>query len=92
MFDSISENEFENDLISDSNSVSNNLNDSFNKTNSCNNSKSCNENENLNKDENLVKVPIIYLDYKEVFNEKNCNVLPPHRVYDCKDVIFPITF
>ena len=30
----------------------------------------------------MVKVPIIYLDYKEVFNEKNCNVLPPHRVYD----------
>ena len=42
MFDSISKNEFENDLISDSNSVSNNLNDSCNKTNSCNNSKSCN--------------------------------------------------
>ena len=76
MFDSISDSEFENNIVSDSDSKY--LNDSCNKTNSCI------EKKNLNKDENLVKVPIIYLDYKEVFNEKNCNVLPPHRVYDCE--------
>jgi len=90
MFDSVSEVEFENNLVSDSDSVSDSnsenvikKNKSCNEVKTCNESKSC-ENSNLNKDSNSVTVPIIYLDFKEVFNEKNCNVLPPHRVYDCE--------
>jgi len=69
MFNSISDSELENNIEQD---------------NSCINDKTCNEKENLNKDSNVVTVPIIYLDLKEVFNEKNCNVLPPHRKYDCE--------
>ena len=68
LFDNISEKELENSLVSDSNT------EEYSK--SCNKPKSCNENKKLNKDENL--------DYKEVFNEKNCSILPPHRVYDCE--------
>jgi len=77
MLDSVSENKFENNLISDSDSVSNNISDnvitkySCNENTSCNEIKSCN-NKNFNKDSNLVTVPTIYLDFKEVFNEKNC--------------------
>jgi len=52
--------------------------------NSCKRSKSCNEIKKLNKDSNSVAVPSNYLKYKEGFNEKNCDVLPPHREYDCE--------
>ena len=37
----------------------------------------------INK-EKSVTVPTPYLKYSEVFNEKNCNILPPHREYDCE--------
>jgi len=41
-----------------------------------NDTKSCHNND-LNKDSNSVTVPIIYLDFKGVFNEKNGNVPSP---------------
>ena len=82
MIDSISDSEFEENLVSDSNSKD--LDNSCIDTKLCNTENSCIEKKSLNKDPNSVTVPIIYLDYKEVFNEKNCNVLPPHRVYDCE--------
>jgi len=80
----VSDSEFDDNFISDKESVSKDLENSCIEANSCNNFKSCNENKNLNKDPNSVTVPIIYLDFKEVFNEKNFNVLPPYRVYDCE--------
>jgi len=52
--------------------------------NLCNKSKSCNEIIKSNKDSNSVTIPSNYLKFKEVFNEKNCDVLPPHREYDCE--------
>ncbi len=78
MFDSVSDldSDFENSLNSNSELNKNVV--------SCKKLKSCIKNEKINKDSNSVTVPIIYLDFKEVFNERNCNVLPPHRVYDCE--------
>ena len=32
----------------------------------------------------IIGIPPIYDNYVEVFNERNCNVLPPHREYDCE--------
>ena len=29
-------------------------------------------------------MPPIYKDFIKVFNERNCNILPPHREYDCE--------
>ena len=29
-------------------------------------------------------MPPIYKNYAEVFNERICDVLPPHRKYDCE--------
>ncbi len=97
MFDSNSDRELENNLVSDSDSDNDDdycfMKDStseqeFNiylvNKKSCNIIKSCNKNKKLNKDSNSVTVPTIYLKYKEVFNEKNCDVLPPHREYDCE--------
>jgi len=34
--------------------------------------------------EKVEKVPIEYLEFKNVFDENECNELPPHRIYDCK--------
>jgi len=31
-----------------------------------------------------IGVPPIYKDFIEVFNERNCNILPPHREYNCE--------
>jgi len=84
MLDSISDSEFKDNLVSDSDSNSKDLNNSCIDSKLCNSEKSCIEKKNLNKNPNSVTVPIIYLDYKEVFNEKNCNALPLHRVYDCE--------
>ncbi|OUM61274.1 hypothetical protein PIROE2DRAFT_12769, partial [Piromyces sp. E2] len=42
---------------------------------------------NYDNYDSLVKeslIPMEYVEFKEVFNEKNCEVLPPHREYDCK--------
>ena len=75
------------DYISDSDDLENSL-DSENKCNvlnfSCNTINSCNEKTKINKDLKSVIVPSNYLEFKEVFNEKNCDVLPPHRQYDCE--------
>ena len=32
----------------------------------------------------LEEVPVEYEEYKSVFDEIECNELPPHRIYDCK--------
>jgi len=32
----------------------------------------------------IIGVPPIYKDFIEVFNERNCNILSPHREYDCE--------
>ena len=32
----------------------------------------------------IIGIPPIHKNYAEVFNERNCNVLPPHRKYDCE--------
>ena len=32
----------------------------------------------------VIGVPPIYKEYIEVFNERNCDILPPHREYDCE--------
>jgi len=32
----------------------------------------------------LEEVPVEYEKYKSVFDEIECNELPPHRIYDCK--------
>ena len=78
-------------VFSNSNNLSckNNLNN-CSKNNSCNKfnynvlkSNVNNENE-INKDLKVVTVPQQYLLFKEVFNSKNCDVLPPHREYDCE--------
>ena len=69
MFDSVSEVEFENNLVSDSDSVSDSTSENIITKNSCNKNKSCNEvktynetksceNRNLNKDSNSVIVPV----------------------------------
>ena len=95
MFDSISDREIENNLDSDSDNdddycfmKDSTSEEEFNiylvRKNSCNKSKSCNEIKKSNKDSNSVTVPSNYLKFKEVFNEKNCDVLPPHREYDCE--------
>jgi len=42
-----------------------------------------NNNEN-DLNQKVIGVPPIYKDFIEVFNEKNCNILPPHREYDCE--------
>jgi len=52
-------------------------------SNSNSNNELCNKNDELNK-KDLVSVPTQYLEFTEVFNEKNCEVLPPHRPYDCE--------
>ena len=97
MVDSVSNSEIENNLDSDNDSDNDDnycfMKDStsekeFNiylvNKKSCNIIKSCNKSKKLNKDSNSVAVPSNYLKYKEVFNEKNCDVLPPHREYDCE--------
>ena len=78
MFDYISDSELEDNLVD-------NIECNYS-LKSCKKQKTCNEtnNENLNKDKKLVAIPTQYLKYKEVFNEKNSNVLPPHRPYDCE--------
>jgi len=35
-------------------------------------------------DKVLEEVPVEYEEYKSVFDEIECNELPPHRIYDCK--------
>ena len=47
----------------------------------CNSLKSSKFGDNVDE---YVGVPPIYREYVEVFNEKNCNILPPHREYDCE--------
>jgi len=32
----------------------------------------------------IIGIPPIYKNYAEVFNERNCDILPPHREYDCE--------
>jgi len=32
----------------------------------------------------VIGVPPLYKEYIEVFNERNCDILPPHREYDCE--------
>jgi len=44
---------------------------------------------NINNFENtlnqkVIGVPPIYKEYIEVFNESNCDILPPNREYDCE--------
>ena len=53
-------------------------NDSYIKTYSCRVIKK------LNKDNDVVTVPTPYINFLELFNEKNCDILPPHREYDCE--------
>eukprot|EP00833_Pecoramyces_ruminatium_P003331 jgi/Orpsp1_1/1177363/evm.model.c7180000061152.1 len=38
----------------------------------------------INKEKGCKNIPIQYLDLREVFNERNCDKLPPHREYDCE--------
>jgi len=80
------------DSISSENKISVSFNNNNKRINeeSCNNDKSskvysCKRiKKEINKDENSVAVPSQYLDFIDVFNERNCNVLPPHREYDCE--------
>ena len=37
-----------------------------------------------NKKANYFNIPPHCIDFIEVFNEKNCDILPPHREYDCE--------
>ena len=65
--------------------------------NSCNNSKNLNKSSKKvskyfkgvrfikgRNNESSILIPKEYLNYAEVFDEKNCEVLPPHREYDCE--------
>jgi len=38
----------------------------------------------VNDSDNKISIPPCYLDYIEVFDEKNCDKLPPHREYNCE--------
>eukprot|EP00833_Pecoramyces_ruminatium_P000756 jgi/Orpsp1_1/1174788/evm.model.c7180000051422.1 len=38
----------------------------------------------INKEKGCKNIPIQYLDLRKVFNEKNCDKLPPHKEYDCE--------
>ena len=41
----------------------------------------------MNDDEKIgsvTKIPIEYKEFESVFDEVECNELPPHRIYDCK--------
>ena len=98
--DSDSDSDSDSDDVSNCTSENNNSNSNINSNsnsceletqNKCNKESSCNKiyscrimKKIINKDENLVTVPNPYLKYSEVFNEKNCNILPPHREYDCE--------
>jgi len=43
------------------------------------------DNNNIVNDSNIkIFIPPYYLDYIKVFDEKNCDELPPHREYDCE--------
>ena len=94
--DSDSDSDDVSNCTSENNNSNSNINSNSNSCeletqNKCNKESSCNKiyscrimKKIINKDENLVTVPNPYLKYSEVFNEKNCNILPPHREYDCE--------
>ncbi|MBE6133033.1 MAG: hypothetical protein E7180_06615 [Erysipelotrichaceae bacterium] len=49
--------------------------------------ETCKNDDKINSSSNKVNLSLIpshYSDFVEVFNEKNCDILPPHREYDCE--------